>query len=175
MSSRGDDEERRLDGITFGWKVHDSIGDWTAKVDIKASIVLALEAAVVGFVITLSDKSGPLTNLAGSALTLYRVGLALLVISALLAASVVFPQLSRRRSRKVRPHGAIYFGHLRWWNPDQLREKLSTLDQASQLEELANQLVQTSVVAWRKHSLLQLSMVLAVLGGFTLMISHILW
>ena len=51
------------DGAEFAWKVHDALDSWTAKVDIKASIVLAIEAALAGFVITLSEKGGRLSAL----------------------------------------------------------------------------------------------------------------
>ena len=44
----------------FAWKVHDNLSDWTARVDVKASIALATEAAVLGFVIT-ADCRGRLS------------------------------------------------------------------------------------------------------------------
>ena len=34
----------------FAWRTHSAITDWTAKVDVKASIVLALETAIMGAV-----------------------------------------------------------------------------------------------------------------------------
>src|SRR3954454_8490903 len=41
-------------GLDFAWRVHGALDAWTGKVDTKASITLAIESAVLGFVLTLS-------------------------------------------------------------------------------------------------------------------------
>lgn len=162
--------EPEPEAVNFAWHVHDSIGDWTAKVDIKASIVLALEGALLGFVITLSDQSGPLAHLSQAALNLDRAGLVCLSLSVLLAAAVVFPQLSRWNSRTSWQKGFVYFGHLKRWEADALRTHLAKLDDGAQLSALSKQLVVTSKVAWRKHSLLQASMVFLMASAVLLLL-----
>lgn len=58
----------------FAWRTHSAITDWTAKVDAKASIVLALESAIMGAVITFSGRDRPLSALQGWPLGSYRLG-----------------------------------------------------------------------------------------------------
>lgn len=150
-------------GVEFGWKVHESLDSWTAKVDTKASIVLAIESAIVGFVVTLSTSDGPLANLRDTRLFLFRAGLLVIAIAALLSLAVVFPQLARRRARQNWSSGMIYFGHLRHWDPQDLAKALE--HHVSVPEQLASQLVVMSKIAWRKHAWLQWSLASLIIGS----------
>jgi hypothetical protein len=148
------------DGAEFAWKVHDALDSWTAKVDTKASIVLAIEAALAGFVITLSSKGGRLSALHGYRVNLDRFGLAFLTASVLLSLAVVWPQLGRRKAKGNWSSNMIYFGHLRRWDPDKLATALA--EEALTIPQLARQLVTMSKINWRKHSWLQCSLLCLV-------------
>jgi hypothetical protein len=150
--------------VEFAWRTHTAITDWTAKVDAKASIVLALESAIVAAVITFSGKDRPLSALRGWPLGSYRVGILLMAIGIGLAGLVVLPRLNRRRARADWGTGAIYFGHLRRWQPDDLADHLLALPTRTQLEILSRQLVTMSKIAWAKHTGLQWSILAAALG-----------
>jgi len=151
------------DGVDFAWKVHDALDSWTAKVDTKASIVLAIEAALVGFVITLSTKGGRLSGLHGYRVNLDRVGLGLVAASVLLSLAVVMPQLGRRKAKRNWSSNSIYFGHLRRWDPTKLSAALEKGE--TTIQQLALQLVTMSKVNWRKHAWLQWSLLCLVVGS----------
>ena len=53
--------------LDFAWRVHAALDNWIGKVDAKASIVLALESAVFGFVVVLSQSDGQFASLSGAA------------------------------------------------------------------------------------------------------------
>jgi hypothetical protein len=142
----------------FAWRTHNATTDWTAKVDAKASIVLALESAIVAAVITFSGRDRPLSALRGWPLGAYRLGMLSLAIAVVFAGLVVLPQLDRRNARTKWRSGVIYFGHLRRWQPTDLAEHLLALPARKQLDALSHQLVITSKIAWVKHSRLQWSM-----------------
>lgn len=158
-----------LSGVEFAWRVHSALDTWTGKVDTKASIALAIEVAVLGFVITLSEEDRPLAGLSGGDLNLYNIGLVFLVLSVLLSMFVVAPQLSRWKTRQNWRSNMIYFGHLRFWKPRELAKALST--EQPYEEQLAQQLVQMSKIAWRKHSLLQGSLICLVVGAVLLLLA----
>ena len=157
------------DGLQFAWRVHAALDSWTAKVDTKASISLAIETAVLGFIISLSGSEGPLSHLRGTDLALYRVGLTLIGVAVLLVLAVVFPQLNRRGARRDWKNKMIYFGHLRHWDVGILTKALQ--EESPRYEQLAAQLVQMSKIAWRKHVWLQWSLSVLVLGGLCVAIT----
>jgi L-lactate permease len=150
-------------GDDFAWRVHDALDSWTGKVDTKASIVLAIEAAIAGFVITLSTGHGRLSALHGYHTNLEIGGLVLLAASVLASLAVVMPQLGRHRAKQNWSSNMIYFGHLRRWEPEKLAESLSRDMHAK--EQLARQLVDMSKITWRKHAWLQWSLVLLVIAS----------
>lgn len=151
-------------GDEFAWNVHDALDSWTGKVDTKASITLAIEAAIAGFVITLSANRGRLSGLHGYHADLEHVGLGFLGASVLASLFVVLPQLSRRKARKNWSTNMIYFGHLRRWDPNKLARALSS-GEVPTTDQLARQLVQMSKIAWRKHAWLQWSLGFLLLGA----------
>ncbi len=58
---------KHAEAIAFAWRVHGAQESWTAKVDIKASIVLALDGVVLAAVITGHNKGGVFSQLVVSA------------------------------------------------------------------------------------------------------------
>lgn len=147
----------------FGWRVHDALKDWTGKVDTKASIAVALDTAVAGLLIPASRQGAPLYGLTGWRLAVFMTGLGILGLSALWAMFVVIPQLRRRSSRREWRDGVIYFGHLRHWREDDLVARLE-IDHAHDVRQLAKQNIAMSKIAWRKHTALQISLVLLVVA-----------
>jgi hypothetical protein len=160
------DLERAID---TAWHVHGALGDWTGRVDVKASIFLTLEAAVLAAILDASGKDGRLSDQAINTKlenVLYWGGLCLISLSILLAAAVVTPQLRRYQTRKAGTEwrrNLVYFGHLRHWEPGDLKKEL--LKQSDALDSLSRQLIRMSEICWRKHSWAQASMISAVLGA----------
>jgi hypothetical protein len=118
-------------------------------VDTKASIVLAIETAVLGFIISLSSKGRPLSALQGDDLRIYRTGLFFVGLGILMALAAVIPQLGRRRAKQEWQKNLIYFGHPRHWDADKLAKALS--EPTSRHRQMAEQLVQMSKIGWQKH------------------------
>lgn len=156
------------DGTEFAWRVHSALDAWTGKVDTKASIALAIEAAVFGFVVTLTKRGEQFASLHGFDHALFVVGAGLLLVAILLSLLVVMPQLNRRQSNRIWKSNMIYFGHLRHWDPEQLAQALHKEQPYG--EQLARQLVNMSKIAWRKHSLLQGSLLFLVAGAGLLVV-----
>lgn len=164
-------KQEQTPSTEFAWKIHDGLSDWTARVDIKASIALAIEAAIVGFVVTLASGTGPLAHSTGWAAWTLDTGAAALALSVMLSIIVVFPQLWGRKAKREYKDNFIYFGHLRHWESTELEHRLS--DDMVGLDQLARQLVNMSNIVWRKHVWLQWSLLLLLSGllliGFTLL------
>lgn len=159
-------------GTDFGWRVHGAVESWTAKVDGKASIALAIEAATLTLAIGFTDSGRLLDGLLVRQPVFGLAGFALLCASVALAILVIFPRLRARKARRNWSNNAIYFGHLRFWNPSDLASFLK----AGELSEiqLATQLVTMSKIAWWKHVALQWSLIALVLGCFSLALCYFL-
>lgn len=149
-------------GEALAWKVHGTLQDWTAKVDTKASIVMTLETALLSGIVAFST-SRAFTYPLGWA-SLHRCGLILLFVSIVIAGAVVFPQLRRRDSVKSWNTQFVYFGHLRQWEPAALAEALADRGSNVNLLMLSDQLVAMSRIAWKKHVLIQWSLLFALVG-----------
>jgi hypothetical protein len=152
-------------GLAFAWQTHAAISDWTSKVDTKSSIVLSLGGAVLGFCITLTADGRLLDGLHGWSDRFVTAGLGTLALGVLVAAFAVFPRLKRRQARKNWTSNYVYFGHLRHWNPADLKAALLRQSIDEQLDVLATQLVTSSKISWNKHVTLQLAMVLLTIGS----------
>jgi hypothetical protein len=156
------DSVRHAAAIENAWKIHGMLADWTGKVDAKASFALAVESAVVATIVTLAGDKGRLSHLTGAWQNgFYWSGLVLLLAAVIAVITVVVPQLRSKKLAKERSENFIYFGHLRHWNSDEL---CVALERKDILPVLSRQLVHMSNVAWRKHRLLQVSLLLSVLG-----------
>lgn len=151
-------------GVEFAWKVHAAITDWTAKVDTKAAIVLSLGGIVLGFFVTLSGSGRALVGLTGWRQVVSSTGIGLASAGVLIAAFVVMPRLNSRSARKSWNGNFIYFGHLRYWSQQELEKRLVSLDEPTELAVLSVQLIAASKIAWRKHRLLQVAMLLLGAG-----------
>jgi hypothetical protein len=156
--------------VEFGWRVHEALDSWTGKVDTKASIALAIESAVVGFVVTLSGKGERFAHFTRSGRIWYDFGLGFTLFAVAMSLAVVFPQLNRRTSRNNWRQNMIFFGHLRRWDPKDLAQALDE-ELHTEQQQLAQQLVEMSKVAWRKHAWLQWSLVSLVLGAACLIVA----
>ena len=162
-------QSSNADGIDFAWRVHEALDSWTGKVDTKSSIALGIEIAVLGFVVTLTDKPGRFSALHGTDLNCFRIGLTLIVLSIFFSLAVVFPQLHRIKSRRNWKTNMIYFGHLRRWSPADLAKAL--VAGPPEDEQLARQLVEMSKIAWRKHVWLQWSLISFAVGALCLLVA----
>lgn len=151
-------------GVEFGWKIHSAITDWIAKVDTKASIMLSLGGVALGFFITLYANHIFVIGLYGWRAFFRNIGVALFCIGIILAASVVTPHLRKRNSKKEWAKNYIYFGHLRHWKPEDLKNKLINISTDDAATVLSEQLVSISKVAWFKHNLLRAAMIFYATG-----------
>jgi hypothetical protein len=131
----------------FSWQVHTALEAWTTRADLKASILLAFQGSALVVVLP-----WPLP-----------VFIPLLLLGAIvLGILAVLPALgSRRRLRRQHGSNLVYFGHLRWWSPDDLAGKLEAVSRQDATRMLAEQLVRLSRLSWRKHRLLQWSVLLS--------------
>lgn len=148
--------------LDTAWRIHGATGEWTARVDAKASFALALETAILAGITTLSDKDRSLGQLDGwKQLLPYWLGIGFLVFSALWTLRVVAPQLRGSSTKEESKVDFIYFGHLRHWRPDDLEQ---ALNERELLPVLSRQLVRMSAIAWTKHRRLQVSLWCGVIG-----------
>lgn len=156
------------DAVGTAWCIHEAIGNWTAKADVKASFALSIESAVLAGVIALSATGKPFNGLTNGTLWLYRAGVLLLVVGVVAAVAAVIPQVRARPMATEWPKNFIFFGHLRHWEPEALA---TTLQETDPLPVLTRQLVATSKIAWNKHRLLQVSLICAVAGSGGVMLA----
>jgi hypothetical protein len=145
--------------VSTAWNIHSALADWTGKVDVKASIALSTELALVTAVITALSSRFELIRPEGAftLATLY-LGVGLLMSGAFLAIAAVVPRLGRtgRPQRNF-----VYFGSLRHWQAEELQVALRETDP---LEMLSVQLVAMSRIVWRKHLLVLCSLTVSALG-----------
>ncbi len=154
------------DAVENAWKIHAALVDWTGKVDTKASFALTIEAALLAGVVTLSGTDRVFGNITGwFPITLYVVGIVVLVAAVLCAVWVVRPRLRTPNLKAESEHHYTYFGHLRHLDRDAV---LKHLDETPIKPVLAKQLVEMSKIAWSKHVAVQWSMTLGVVGVLTL-------
>jgi len=160
-------------GYDFSWRVHSMMHEWTAKVDAKASIVLTLEVAFLGLLITASGGRPLVDDASALSLALRVGGLTALIVALMLAGAVVFPQLKRRQARADCENGVVYFGHVRHWDEVELKREYLNTSVDSVVGVLATQIVAMSQIAWRKHVLLQSSMAIGLFALVLLVSSSI--
>jgi hypothetical protein len=154
------------------WRIHGALCDWTGKVDSKASFLSAIEAAVLAGVVTLAADGRHLSRLHGRwQLSLFWFGVATLVISILAVLWVVMPHLRGKDLPSEQPTNFIFFGHVKSWSPDELA---TALRESDPMPVLSRQLVNMAEIAWKKHRLLQLSIVGTVLGASLISLAAIL-
>lgn len=161
----GANEQHFRDAIELAWRVHGAQEAWTAKVDIKASILLVLEGGSLFAILTANSQTGALRFFSGRPLVFEIAGVALLFLGTLCSAAAVFPMIGKSsQHRSDYRHHYIYFGHLRHRHPDDLQRKLTLSAGSDELAMLSLQLIAMSRRNWLKHRLVQLSLVLAMVG-----------
>ncbi|WP_214324229.1 Pycsar system effector family protein [Nonomuraea sediminis] len=133
----------------IAWRLLGHVSDATGKVDAKAAFALTLQSAVLAAVVALSPPPS----------WEYWAGVALLAASVALSVYSVMPRIGVWRRR---PRDFVYFGHLRRWDPRDLR---NALEAADAVDALCRQAVTLSRIAWRKHLLVGLSLWLAAAGA----------
>ncbi|MFG6294122.1 Pycsar system effector family protein [Streptomyces rochei] len=155
------------------WRIHAALGEWTARVDAKASFALTLESAALAGIVALSDKNRLFSNLTGFGVRgPLWAGILLILTAAVLAILVVAPRLRAKKKLEAESsENFIFFGHLQFWEPTALAQKLQEQDM---LPVLTNQLVNMSKIAWRKHRFVQLSFLLAGIGGVLVFIAGVI-
>lgn len=160
--------------LELGWRIHQAQEAWTAKVDVKASIVLALSGAVLVAIISGHTTDSYLSTLTGWREITLRCAIALVLLGILFAGLVVRPALGPAGEHHAnhRDH-LIYFGHLRHWNPQLLSARLRTLTPNEQSDQVALQLVAMSKRNWWKHRLLQWSLYATALSAVLITITTV--
>lgn len=87
---------------------------------------------------------------------------------------VVTPSLFVKRRNLTWSANFIYFGHLARWR-DKEDDLMELMQRADVLPVLVRQLTTTGEIAWKKHRLLRLSVLLASIGatamGFALLVA----
>lgn len=151
------------DPIEQAWRVHSAQVDWTGKVDAKASFAFGIESAAMGATIALSAGGRTFAKIDGSfASFLYWLGLAGLLVGAGCSLLAVVPRLrGAADTAREAKQNFIYFGHLRHWSAEDLA---ATLSNGEMLDVISRQCVNMAKIAWRKHRLVQFSMVAGALG-----------
>lgn len=150
------------DAIGNAWRIHDSIRDWTGKVDSKASFALTIDSALLVAVLALASGHRRLANLDGAALGFFVAGVVGVILAALLSARAVRPQIREAKVSRDWPDNFIFFGHLKFWEQDGLHAALLERDI---LPVLSRQLIVMSQIAWKKHRWLQWSMNFLIAGA----------
>lgn len=164
------------DGAAFGWRVHEALQGWTATVDLKASVVLAVETAVTGAAAhELITSHGELHGATGLHLATAITALAALTAAVGCGLWVVFPRLERRKTARAASSGLIYFGHLRNRDAEDIARALGNLTPEEERLQVARQLHVAGNVAWRKHAWLQASIALFAIGVALLVTSFVAW
>lgn len=151
------------EAVDNAWKIHAAQVDWTGKVDTKASFAFALESAVIATAVALSAKDRLFSDLPEGIVTLfYWAGLLSLVAGAFFALVVVRPRLKASGVQTTSADNFIYFGHVQYWEADNLAEALKARDI---LPVITRQIVVMAEIAWQKHRWVQWSMTLGGVGG----------
>jgi hypothetical protein len=158
-------EPSKRHAVDFAWRVHGAQETWTAKVDVKASILLALEGGVLFTIVSANAKDGFLRGLQGGQRTVELIGAVFLLMAVVAAAIGIFPLLGRTRAHKIQhPDHVVYFGHLRYWDPEDLTARLSRLTTDDEIRMLSRQLIEMGKRNWKKHRWVQLSLSIAAVG-----------
>ena len=152
-------------GIEFGWRVHSAQESWTAKVDGKASLLLALQGGALFAIAAGHQKDGFLGKLTGWHLGVVVAASIGLVIGIVSTIAAVTPQLGRAKKHRAEyTSHLVYFGHLRHWKPHELSAELARVTGADELRMLGFQLQRMSEINWRKHQLLRIGLILTALA-----------
>jgi len=152
--------------VETAWAIHASQADWTGKVDGKATFAFAAESAAIATVVALTAEDRLYSQLSESWMwTIYAVGLTGMIVAAGLSVTVVIPRLRTKNVDRESRENFIYFGHARLWQPEALERAMRGQDI---LPHLTRQIVAMARISWRKHVLVQWSLLVAVTAGLLL-------
>lgn len=176
------DEKRTVnltENLNFAWKVHTAQEAWTAKVDSKASFILALVtlaiAAGVSVLISQENQIGFDEQSRMLPTIFFAISIGAGLLSLLFAGLAVWPNLGKRRkSAPSECHDLIYFGHLRRQSYAEIETHLRCLTPEEQLSMLGRQLKVMSDLNWNKHRFLQRSLVLGYVCIFLFVVSMLM-
>lgn len=161
-----DEMAPQLNGLDVAWKLHETLIDWTGKVDSKAGFALSAEAAVLAAAVGLIAPDRIFADFRSQWITaLFYIGCALMLCAVLTAACAVVPRIYSRDSEQQSQVNFIYFGNLRLWEPTELARVMNEQDP---LPVLSRQLVNISRIVWIKHRCVQFSLWFAAAGGVAL-------
>jgi hypothetical protein len=164
--------EAHARAVETAWRIHAELGNWTAKVDAKASFALTLESAATAGVIALSTDDHVLADLHGwGTRSLLWIGTILILTSGVFSMLVVVPRLRARKVKAEAPSNFIYFGHLMHRESAELT---TALKQADILPVLSRQLIAMSKIAWGKHRHVQLSFSIFAVGATLVFLAGLL-
>lgn len=136
------------------------------RADTKASLVVTAQAAVLGYLLTQPFPT------AGAGRVLFIAGAGLLLAALALAGAAVYPRLTRRAAGHGRD--GVYWGEIALtWTPEALAQHLARQDPAQRLETLTRQLVAVAKVSWRKHRLLQASLLVSLAAAGALAAAYL--
>jgi hypothetical protein len=161
------------DPVQHAWQVHQAVQNWTNQSEAKANILLPVESALFVFFGSrmLTGKIPEevkirhtwwLTIMAAVGLLLLFYGLGCLIL-------VVLPRLRRKLSQTEAAQNAIYFGHLRQNEVEDIKDLLSG---PTVMDQLAKQLKEASEITWKKHRWLQASMIVTAFGLSSVILSY---
>ncbi|MGW2426163.1 Pycsar system effector family protein [Streptomyces sp. NPDC001709] len=152
------------------WRIHGALGEWTARVDAKASFALTLESAATAGIVALSADGHMFSHLHGWGVRApLWAGTILILIGGIFASLVVVPRLRPAKTLAAEaPNHFIYFGHLRHRETTELT---TALLQTDVLPVLSQQLIKMSDIAWRKHRHVQWSFICFGLGAGTVFVA----
>ena len=152
--SRPSEDDVDREAEARAWTIYHSHGEWIARVDAKASIMLALQGVTLGAVIALTDNHRPFAELEWWwEWAMFFTGFALLLAAIVLAVVALVPRVTSEKPSKREMRDYIYFGHTRLWKPDALEDEL----RKPVLSVLARQLIVLGRISWRKHYLVKYS------------------
>ena len=151
------------DPVATAWSIHATVLEWTRNVDNKASFVSAIEVAVLLGILSVAGNQGQLSSLSGVwQLTIFWLGVVALITSMMLVLWVVSPHLRTPRIRTEYESNVIFFGHAKFWDPQDMARRLQDDDI---LPMLTRQITAASNIAWKKHRNLQWSILGFVIGA----------
>jgi hypothetical protein len=143
-------------GAAFAWRVHAALESWGSSADRKAGILLTFQGGA--FVLAATETSPRFPGLISSAMVLL---LGAMAAGGLVVAPTLGPSARVAADSTL---NLIYFGHLRCWSPAALAGELRRVSADDELAMLSRQLVALSRLRWRKHRLLQVSVLLTGLA-----------
>ncbi|MFI5932214.1 Pycsar system effector family protein [Actinoplanes sp. NPDC051494] len=146
-------EQLRLN-LDLAWRRHTAQENWIARVDTKASILLTVNGAVLGTVLTArAQSSGFVADLTGWRAVVLWTAMILCGLAEVAAGAVIVPLLGHGRTPDRA--GTIFFGDLRRRDPAALGAYLMGLTPEEQFDQLAHQLVVMARASWFKHRVMQ--------------------